>query len=133
MIVFVQFKGRTDVYGGMKFSYNCNLDVRPGDIVRVPTKYGETTARVAEINVMPSRIDDSILAVLKTVKEIVPPEPPAPPKKQVPSHVCEGCAEFTPIGEGDHICGADPFRMVVSDYQPTDDYYWCEGRRFAKQ
>lgn len=46
---------------------------------------------------------------------------------------CETCAEFTPIGEGDHICGVDPLRMPVSDYTPTDDYFWCHGRHYVGQ
>ena len=45
---------------------------------------------------------------------------------------CERCEEFTPIGEGDHICGADPHRMPVSDYMPTEDYYWCKGAHFVE-
>jgi len=68
VIISVQFKGRkSDTYGGMKFSYRCELPVKPGDLVRVPTKFGETTAKVADIEVPESRIDDRILAVMKTV------------------------------------------------------------------
>lgn len=51
-------------------------------------------------------------------------------KKIRVSRRCEDCGEFTPIGEGDHICGVDPHRMPVSDYSPTSDYFWCKGRRF---
>ena len=44
---------------------------------------------------------------------------------------CEECAEFTAIEEGDHICGADPHKMPVSDYTPTEDYFWCKGAHFS--
>ena len=44
---------------------------------------------------------------------------------------CEECAEFTAIGEGDHICGADPHKMPVSEYTPTEDYFWCKGAHFS--
>lgn len=43
---------------------------------------------------------------------------------------CENWGEFTHIGEVDHICGCDPYRMLVSGYAPTKDYFWCRGRRF---
>lgn len=49
------------------------------------------------------------------------------------SNPCENCSEFTPIGEGDHICGFDPTRMPVSDYAPTEDYFWCNGKHFMSQ
>lgn len=48
-------------------------------------------------------------------------------------HPCESCDEFTPIGEGDHICGYDPQRMPVSDYIPTEDYFWCQGKHFVSR
>lgn len=46
---------------------------------------------------------------------------------------CETCTEFTPIGEGDHICGYDPTRMPVSEYAPTEDYFWCRGRHYVSR
>lgn len=43
---------------------------------------------------------------------------------------CEGCANFTPIGEGDHLCIAeDEPKVVLKDYIPTEDYYWCRGSK----
>ncbi len=48
-------------------------------------------------------------------------------------HVCETCDKFTPIGEGDHICEYDPQRMPVSDYIPTEDYFWCRGRHYVSR
>lgn len=127
MIISVQFKGRkSDTYGGMKFSYRCELPVKPGDLVRVPTKFGETTAKVAEIDIPESRVEDRILAVMKTVIGIEEVQ------ESTQCLACEYCEELTPIGEGDHICGEDPTKMPVSDYQPTKDYYWCKGRHFKK-
>ena len=54
------------------------------------------------------------------------------PAKKLP-HPCENCGEFTPIGEGDHICGFDPMRMPVSEYVPTDDYFWFKGKHFVSR
>lgn len=129
MIISVQFKSKkTGTYGGMKFSYWCNLPVKPGDFVHAPTKYGESIAQVAEIEIEPNRIDDRILAVMKTITAIA--EPPAPDPCAQSNRICETCGELTPIGEGDHICGEDPFKMPVSEYQQTEDYLWCGGRKW---
>lgn len=46
---------------------------------------------------------------------------------------CERCDEFVPIGEGDHICEADmPPKMILLEYQPTDEYGWCKGKYFKE-
>ena len=40
---------------------------------------------------------------------------------------CETCANCIPIGEGDHICSMKPTRIVLEDYNFSDDYFWCGG------
>lgn len=73
MIVSAQFKSKkTDAYGGRKYSYFCNIPgVKPGDFVRVPAGDSESVARVAEVNVPESAVDDRIMAVMKSVIAIV--------------------------------------------------------------
>ncbi|MCI9626494.1 MAG: hypothetical protein HFI90_06900 [Clostridia bacterium] len=44
--------------------------------------------------------------------------------------MCENCENFIPIGEGDHICIAGMPIIVVEEYTPTEDYFWCKGKRF---
>lgn len=128
MIISVQFKGKkSGTYGGMKFSYYCNFSVKPGDFVRVPTKYGDAIVKVAEVDVPTSRIEDSILAVMKTAIEIA-----EDPDAGLQKIECEKCIELCAIGEGDHICNVDPHKMPVSDYQPTGDYLWCRGKHFSR-
>ena len=120
MIISVQFKRKDGEYGGLQYSYLCDVPgVQPGDLVRVSTKDGESIVRVTEIDVPESRIDSRILPILK---HILGPADCS----------CESCSEFTPIGEGDHICGADPTKMPVSGYAPTDDYGWCKGKHYEK-
>ena len=120
MIISAQFSGR-------KYSYYCDIPgVKPGDFVKVPARDGEAVARVAEVNVPESKVDDRILAVMKSVIAIA--EDPATDSNVT----CETCEEFTQIGEGDHICGADPHKMPVSDYLPTEDYCWCKGKHYVK-
>lgn len=128
MIISAQFKNKKyGTYGSRKYSYFCDIpDVKPGDYVRVSAGTGESVAKVAEINVPKSKIDDGILAIMKSVIAIV-----EDPDTNV-NVTCETCGEFTPIGEGDHICGADPHKMPVSDYIPTADYCWCKGRHYTK-
>ena len=123
MIISVQFKRKDGEYGSREYSYLCDVPaVQPGDLVRVQTKDGESIVRVTEVNVPESRVDERILPLLKS---ILGPAAPA-------DFSCESCSEFTPIGEGDHICGADPTKMPVSGYAPTDDYGWCKGKHYEK-
>lgn len=46
--------------------------------------------------------------------------------------MCETCINCLPIGEGDHICDATTPVMVIEDYAPTDDYYWCGGSKWEE-
>lgn len=38
---------------------------------------------------------------------------------------CGTCANCVPIGDGDHICIADEPILVMSDYEPTENYNYC--------
>lgn len=42
---------------------------------------------------------------------------------------CETCVNFTPIGEGDHICIADEPVLILDDYTPTENYFYCGGSK----
>lgn len=76
MIINVQFKNKkNDSYGGRAYSYRCNIPATPGDIVKVPTSYGDSTARVLEIDVPECKIDERILPMLKTVTAFAEEEP----------------------------------------------------------
>jgi len=129
MIISVQFKSKkTDAYGGQKYSYFCNIEgVKVGDLVNVPAGKGEGIARVTDINVPEESIYPAIRKIMKSVISIA--EEPA----ACVSCNCETCEELTPIGEGDHICGADPHKMPVSDYSPTDEYLWCKGTHYRRK
>ena len=68
MIISVQFKRKDGEYGGREYSYLCVFaNVRPGDLVRVSTKDGESIVRVKETNVPESRVDERILPILKPI------------------------------------------------------------------
>lgn len=44
---------------------------------------------------------------------------------------CSSCARLVQIGERDYICGCDERRVVVlADFMPSDDYFWCKGKKF---
>lgn len=52
-------------------------------------------------------------------------------RKKLPRN-CLSCSNMIPIGEGDHIClecGDEPV-MVVSDYQPTEEFCACKGKHY---
>lgn len=43
---------------------------------------------------------------------------------------CFSCDHCIPIGEGDHICDeASPPKIVVIEYESTEDFLWCNGKR----
>ena len=56
-IVSVQFKSRySDTYGGKEYAYLSDVPVSEGDIVKVPTKFGDTEAKVCRVDVPESEI-----------------------------------------------------------------------------
>ena len=51
-IVQVNFKNRYgEGYGGMNYTYIADVPLAVGDIVKVPTKYGDSEAKVCRVNV----------------------------------------------------------------------------------
>lgn len=42
---------------------------------------------------------------------------------------CEDCSHCIPIGEGDFFCD-EQVTIVIGDYEPTTEYYSCEGNSF---
>lgn len=60
-------------------------------------------------------------------------------RKPGPFKCCETCANMQPVGDGDHICdscqGRDgsPTAVILIDYEPTDDYLVCKGRKWTPQ
>lgn len=51
-LVQVQFKSRyRDEYSGTEYTYIADVPLQEGDIVRVPTKHGDSEARVCRVNV----------------------------------------------------------------------------------
>lgn len=57
-IVQIVFENRENpgTYGGKRFSYIADYPVSVGDVVTVPTKYGDRTACVCHVNVQPDKI-----------------------------------------------------------------------------
>ena len=56
-IVSVQFKSRYNgTYGGNEYAYYADVPVSKGDIVKVPTKFGDTEAKVTRVDVPESEI-----------------------------------------------------------------------------
>lgn len=52
---------------------------------------------------------------------------------------CETCSNLIAIGEGDHICyeieadDGTPAIMPISDYEPTEEYFKCRGRKYEEE
>lgn len=55
-------------------------------------------------------------------------------KKQKKKKVsgCEDCYNLIPTGEGCFFCmeDAEP-REVIDEYIPTDEYFWCGGKKYV--
>lgn len=57
MIVQVQFKNRFSyTYSGNAYTYYADVPVQVGDIVKAPTKFGESEAKVCRVDVPESEI-----------------------------------------------------------------------------
>jgi hypothetical protein len=68
-IVKVQFQSRYNAkeFYGQEYTYYTEIPLKVGDVVKVPTKFGESTAIVSSINVPESQIAN-IKEHLKTIK-----------------------------------------------------------------
>lgn len=72
MIISVQFKSKFNgQWYGNNYSYICDFPVKKGDIVKVPTKFGDSEAIVRNTNIPPYRVDPKIFPLLKKVDSIV--------------------------------------------------------------
>lgn len=108
------FKGSLPV--GREYTYFTPEPVDVGDVVDIETNHGKARAMVSQVDVP----EAGIATFKDRAKSIIG-------KTDLR---CEYCEHFTPIGEGDHICDEDPTKMPVSDYAPTEDYFWCKGAHF---
>lgn len=72
-IVQVNFKNRYgEGYGGMNYTYIADVPLKVGDIVKVPTKYGDSEAKVCRVNVP----EDEIRHFCGELKHITEPATP---------------------------------------------------------
>lgn len=104
------FKG--GVPAGKAYSYYTPEPVDVGDIVDIKTNHGTARAMVVQADVP----EAEIAAFKPVVKTIIGKS----------ACRCEDCAEFTAIGEGDHICGADPQRMWITPRR--NPWSWQSGQ-----
>lgn len=68
-IVAVKFENRKEGgYSERAYSYYCDIpDIKPGDIVKVPTRYGESKAIVHEVGISESTLPGVLRQHLKTI------------------------------------------------------------------
>jgi hypothetical protein len=44
---------------------------------------------------------------------------------------CEYCSNLISCCEGDFIClEGDDTKLVITDYEPAEDYMWCGGKKW---
>lgn len=72
-IVSIQFKSRySGAFGGKEYAYYADVPVQKGDIVKVPTKFGDTEAKICRVDVPESEIPSWM--ELKHITEAATPE-----------------------------------------------------------
>lgn len=74
-IVSVKYEDKfiPKTFSGKQYSYYSNITVNVGDLVVVPTTYGEKIAMVSEINIAEQKVE-SIKPYLKTIIRTVDKE-----------------------------------------------------------
>lgn len=50
--------------------------------------------------------------------------------ERITKKTCFNCNNCLPIGDGDHLCDVKN-KIVLGGYEPTDEFYWCEGKHFC--
>lgn len=105
---------------GREYTYISKADVEVGDTVQIsiPQSADHEAPKgiVTAVNVPESEVE----SFKDKLKEIVGKL----------CTTCETCAELVACGEGDHLCSVGEGNIVLSDYAPTDDYYWCKGSKY---
>jgi hypothetical protein len=74
-IVQVQFRNRYgEGYGGTNYTYIADVPLKVGDIVKVPTRYGDSEARVSRIDVPADEVPNTFGGLLHITENAVPSE-----------------------------------------------------------
>lgn len=47
---------------------------------------------------------------------------------------CETCSNVVYCGEGSYFCmeSKEGTKHVIDDWGPTEDYFWCSGRKYEE-
>ena len=46
---------------------------------------------------------------------------------------CSTCSKCISVGDGDHICEENPTLVVLEDYLPAEEFFWCGGKYFEEK
>jgi hypothetical protein len=53
-------------------------------------------------------------------------------KIDVDKEICVNCANGIDLEDGGILCDMDN-RLVIDDYEWTEDYMWCDGKYFKRK
>lgn len=56
-----------NAYGGKAYYYYANIELKVGDIVYAPTKYGDKKAMVAEINIPEEKVNTTLKTIVEKI------------------------------------------------------------------
>ena len=72
-IVQVQFKSRYGPgYSGTNYTYITDVPLEVGDIVKVPTRYGDSEARVSRVDVPADEVPNTFGGLLHIIEHATP-------------------------------------------------------------
>ena len=54
-------------------------------------------------------------------------------KKEPEFKVCLTCSHCIYIGEGDYICDVDEPIIIMEEYIPNDNYWYCAGCDYEEE
>jgi hypothetical protein len=71
-LVSVQYESKQEpgTFGGKPYTYIAGINLSVGDIVVAPVGQSKTKARVHEINVPESKVDERVMPHLKTIEKL---------------------------------------------------------------
>lgn len=87
-IVSVQFMStaRPGEFVGREYTYYADQELKVGDCVAVPSRFGESLARVTAVGIPEYRVDPKILPVLRHITGS-PVKAPKPLKSETPEQL----------------------------------------------
>lgn len=93
-IVTVQYEARMEpgTFGGREYTYYAEVPLKVGDVVKVPTKFSSSLARVVRVGIPEYRVDNTLKRSMRHITNKPVAAPKARPKAEGPVQLKMGGA-----------------------------------------